>query len=64
MNCWEFKKCKNKEDCPAFPDRGQECAWVKNTLCNNGTQRLLEEKLLVCASCDFLRKFHKQPYKE
>ena len=63
MNCWEFKKCgreagglKSKEFgvCPAYPDKGCECARVAGTLCGGKIQGSFARKLHNCLHVRFL----------
>jgi hypothetical protein len=60
MNCWEFMKCPKEtyENCPAYPDRGQDCWKITGTKCERGTieKKKLEEKIAHCRSCDFFNK--------
>jgi hypothetical protein len=59
MNCWEFKKCGNKEACPVYPSRGRECALFLGTLCNGEKQDSYSDKLHHCLKCDYFRsEFH------
>jgi len=55
MDCWEFKKCGLTPSCPAYPDRGTQCARVAGTLCGGKVQGLFALKLLTCLECDFYR---------
>jgi hypothetical protein len=67
MNCWEFKKCGReaggiKSDelgvCPAYPDYGQQCARVAETLCDGKEQGTFALKLGNCQKCDFYISEH------
>jgi hypothetical protein len=62
MNCWEFKKCGREPGgakvnefgvCPAYPDHGQECAYIAGTLCGGKVQGTFASKLTSCLSCEF-----------
>jgi len=64
MNCWEIKKCgrekggsKEKElgICPAYPDNGQNCAYLAGTFCGGKVQGTFATKLTTCLSCDFYK---------
>lgn len=55
MNCWEFKNCGRELDCPAYPDRGTDCAWVTGTLCDGKVQGIFGMKLATCIKCDYYR---------
>ena len=67
MKCWEIKKCgrekggaKEKElgSCPAYPDKGQECARVAGTLCGGSVQGTFAMKLANCMQCEFYNSEH------
>ncbi len=59
MNCWEFKRCDDKEICPAFPSNGKKCAIVLGTLCFGEVQDSYSHKLERCYKCDYFRSgFH------
>jgi hypothetical protein len=53
--CWDFTKCKDKERCPAYPDRGRDCWDVEGTLCRGVLQGTAEEKRQNCIClCQFM----------
>lgn len=53
--CWEFQGCSDKEQCPAFPDRGRECWKVSGTLCRGEKQGTPEQKYQDCVTlCKFM----------
>lgn len=67
MNCWEFKRCGREEGgqkadklgiCPAYPDKGRDCARVVGTLCGGKVQGTFAEKLGNCMYCDFYKSEH------
>ncbi|MBF0464642.1 MAG: hypothetical protein HQK88_07705 [Nitrospirae bacterium] len=68
INCWEFKKCTNFEDCPAFlnvdadgflegVNAGRACMYINATMdmCGGGRRyKSWEEKIkVICHDCDF-----------
>jgi hypothetical protein len=62
MNCWEFKKCGREKGglnakalgvCPAYPDKGRQCARVAGTLCGGTVQGSFASKLNNCMKCEF-----------
>jgi len=56
INCWDFKHCDKKEQCPAYPDHGDHCAAIVDTLCDQYDTKLqsnLVSKLVNCLTCDF-----------
>ncbi|MCG6552588.1 MAG: hypothetical protein L7F77_09695 [Candidatus Magnetominusculus sp. LBB02] len=70
MNCWEFTKCKDCEECPAFinvdadgfldgVNAGRACMYINATLdmCGGGRKyKSWEEKIKVtCHSCEFYK---------
>jgi len=55
MYCWDFKKCRCREFCPAYPSDGRQCALVLGTLCNDEKQDTFHDKLHHCLKCDFFR---------
>lgn len=70
MNCWEFKKCGREAGgakahelgvCPAYPNRGHDCARVVGTLCGGQVQGVFAMKLVSCMQCDFYKSpdYHK-----
>ncbi len=69
MNCWEVKKCgkvpggrnvKEFGNCPAYPDRGKQCAETQGTLCAGKIQGLPAIKQDDCTKCEFyLSKYYK-----
>ena len=71
MNCWEFKKCGREKGgskvkelgiCPAYPNNGQNCAYLAGTLCGGKVQGTFATKLSSCLSCEFYKSenFKKQ----
>ncbi len=52
-NCWEFKNCDVKEDCPAYPDFGHSCYGIKETLCRGEVQGDYWIKIERCRKCDY-----------
>ena len=59
-NCWEFKKCIVKEDCPAYPNFGKVCFSVEGTLCGGEKQGKYAAKIQRCRQCTFYDKIMKQ----
>lgn len=61
MNCWEMKECTEEtyRDCPAYPDKGQDCWKVTGTLCDGGKiqKASKQEKIAFCLTCDFYKKY-------
>jgi hypothetical protein len=56
-NCWEFKNCQVKDECPAYPMFGKLCFSVKGTLCEGQVQGDYQEKIARCrAECDFYKQ--------
>ena len=56
-NCWEFKNCQTKEECPAYPIHGRLCFSVKGTLCEGKVQGDYNEKIQRCReTCDFYKE--------
>ena len=56
MNCWEFKECESKEECPAYPIYGRLCFSVEGTLCEGKVQGIYREKIQRCRdTCDFYK---------
>ncbi len=62
MNCWEFKHCGREAGgakvaqlgvCPAYPDRGHDCAHIAGTLCGGAVQGTFAAKVANCIRCDF-----------
>ena len=60
MNCWEYKKCSVKEDCPAFPDFGKICFSIEGTLCGGDVQGKYTEKIQRCRECEFYDQIIRQ----
>jgi len=67
MNCWEFMKCGREAGgskaqelgvCPAWPNHGHLCAHLLGTLCGDGAQMQLADKLRDCEHCDFFKSEH------
>ena len=67
MNCWEFRQCgceeggANAEElgvCPAYPDHGHACAFVRGTLCRGKAQGHPVAKVAGCLQCEFHRSPH------
>ena len=74
-NCWEFKKCTKKEECPAYSERkldsihggikgGRTCWVIVGTLCNGKTQGEFAQKATTCLACDFYNLVHTEESKE
>jgi hypothetical protein len=59
MNCWEYKKCKVNEDCPAYPSFGNICFSIEGTLCGGEVQGEYSEKIQRCRSCEFYNELMK-----
>ena len=55
MNCWEYRNCKDKEICPAYPLAGRICYAIDNTPCEGKGNITYAEKLNICRRCDFYR---------
>ena len=69
MNCWEFKKCGREKGgtnsnelgvCPAYPDKGDNCARIAGTLCGGKIQGTFAMKLVDCMKCNFFNSEHHQ----
>jgi methyl-accepting chemotaxis protein len=61
MNCWQFMKCGNEQQCPAYPDNGRDCWHVTGTLCGGEVQGTAEEKRETCLfRCEFPEKVAKK----
>ncbi len=67
MNCWEFKQCGwNRsgleavlfDSCPAYPDRGTQCARVAGTLNGSGPCGKCVNEVSNCSHCDFYQSEH------
>lgn len=67
MNCWEFHQCGREAGgsnvaemgvCPAYPERGRNCALVVGTHCEGRTQGTLEDKLCTCLHCAYYKSEH------
>lgn len=58
MNCWEMKNCgrDKSNDCPAYPDNGQECWKVAGTMCGGQVQGTYAQKLANCMECEVYKK--------
>lgn len=43
--------------CPAYPDRGEDCWKITGTKCGKGLmeKKTLAEKISHCRTCDFFR---------
>lgn len=62
MKCWEYKKCPEeiRNNCPAYPSRGEDCWKVTGTKCDGGRieKASLEEKIIYCRKeCEFYRLY-------
>ena len=57
-NCWEYTKCMLRKYCPAYPDHGRDCYYIKGTLCWSDTvDRVnIKKKVERCLECDFYNK--------
>jgi len=56
INCWEQRKCKVYEGCPAYPDQGRICFSVTGTLCRGETQGNYFKKIKMCKEqCEFIK---------
>ncbi len=61
MNCWEFKKCESKEDCPAYVKRAGKVCWiVAGTMCGGEVQGTFAKKIRTCIECDFYKYINKE----
>jgi len=60
-NCWEEQNCGDvRNQCPAYPDHGQDCWRVAGTLCRGKLQGTPEEKREFCLfDCGFPEKVAK-----
>lgn len=67
MNCWEFKICGREAGgakecesgvCPAYPDKGTQCARVTGTFCAGGMRTSFPMKLSMCLKCNFYTSKH------
>ena len=67
LNCWEFKKCGREAGgarvgelgvCPAYPDRGRECATMAGTFCGDKVQGSFAQKMKSCVKCQFYKSEH------
>jgi hypothetical protein len=56
INCWEFKKCGRKEDCPAYPHHGRICWYIAGTFCEGKIQGEYAQKIKDCRKCEFYIK--------
>ncbi len=63
-NCWEFKDCRSKKDCPAFSEyrlngehggvnAGRSCWVVAGTFCSEKIQGKFAQEISSCRQCDF-----------
>ncbi len=59
MNCWEFKNCTAKKECPAYQlKEGRFCAHVKGTKCGGKEQGTYVAKLPACMDCEYYQSPH------
>jgi hypothetical protein len=59
INCWEFKKCLIRMKCPAYPNDGNHCWYIMDTLCVD-KQGCQIDKLSPCMECSFYKKYKKR----
>ena len=56
-NCWDYRNCQVKEDCPAHPMFGKLCFSVQGTLCDGQIQGEYKDKIARCRTeCEFYQK--------
>jgi hypothetical protein len=64
QNCWEFKKCGNEQNCPAFSEERLDginggknsgrCCWVvAGTLSLDKPTGKFAQEIDTCEKCDF-----------
>lgn len=65
MNCWEFMNCTKhfgksdgRASCPAYPDKGRQCASVAGTQCGGAPYGYYAIKLMNCIKCDYYNSPH------
>ncbi|MCK5613343.1 response regulator [Candidatus Pacearchaeota archaeon] len=58
INCWDYKRCSFKDVCPAYPDFGDRCAAIVNTVCKGKQQKDIIDKMKCCLVCEY----YKSPY--
>ena len=58
-NCWEYKKCIVKEECPAYPKFGKVCFSIEGTLCGGEVQGEYTIKIHRCRQCQFYAQIMK-----
>ena len=58
MNCWKMFDCSVKEECPAYPNHGAQCARIEGTLCRGKRQVMMSRKIEGCNTCEFYNSEH------
>ena len=70
-NCWDFKGCGVKEDCPAYSETrlngehggingGRACWVVVGTFCNGPVKGFFAKNISSCRQCDFYKHVSKE----
>jgi hypothetical protein len=71
INCWEFKNCSKKNECPAYSfelgdgflqgkNGGRACCFVTGTFCEKTLQGLYKDKEKSCSDCEFFNILKKE----
>ncbi len=70
-NCWEFKGCQSKKDCPTFGEyrldgehggvnAGRACWVVAGTFCSEKIQGEFAQDISSCRNCDFYQLVYEE----
>ena len=73
QNCWEFKGCQSKKDCPVFGEyrldgehggfnAGRTCWVVAGTFSSETVQGKFARETSSCRKCDFYQLVYEQEH--